>query len=57
MKIEKVFQTIELLNLFVEKIKKDYSYSNLNEKNITDDKKFWTTVTHFFGVKFYQSKE
>ena len=29
------------------RIKKNY-YSNINEKNITDNKKFWKTVTPFF---------
>ena len=32
------------------RIKKDY-YSNLNEKNITDNKKFWVTVTPFLSDK------
>ena len=32
------------------RIKKNY-YSNLNEKNITDDKKFWKTVTPFLSDK------
>ena len=31
-------------------MKKDY-YSNLNEKNITDNKKFWKTVTPFLSDK------
>ena len=32
------------------RIKKDY-YSNLNEKNITDNKTFWKTVTPFLSDK------
>ena len=32
------------------RIKKNY-YSNLNEKNITDNKKFWKTVTPFLSDK------
>ena len=33
------------------KSKKDY-FENLNEKNITDNKRFWKTVKHFLSRKF-----
>ena len=46
MKIKKVPETTELLCLFIEKNKETY-FSNLNEKSMTDNKKFWKAVTPF----------
>ena len=37
------------------RIKKNY-YSNLNEKNITGDKKFWKTITPFLLDKFLSTE-
>lgn len=50
MKINKSIETRELLYLFIEKNKKAY-YSNLHEKRMTDNKKFWKTVTQFLSDK------
>ena len=38
------------------RIKKNY-YSNINEKNITDNKKFWKTVTPFFLDKILSNEK
>ena len=37
------------------RIKKNY-YSNINKKNITDDKKFWKTVTPFLFNKILSNE-
>ena len=36
---------------FLQKSKTDY-FENLNEKNITENKRFWKTVKHFLSKKF-----
>ena len=45
---KKVFETTEYYVSLLRRIKKNY-YSNLNEKNITDNKKFWKAVTPFLS--------
>ena len=51
MKIEISIQTTDLLCLFVQRIKKNNYYGNINEKNIIDNKKVWKTVTRFLSDK------
>ena len=51
MKIEISIQTTDLLCLFVQRIKKNNYYGNINEKNIIDNKKVWKTVTLFLSDK------
>lgn len=55
MKIKKVSETTELLCLFIEKNKETY-FSNLNEKSMTDNKKFWKAVTPFLLDKNLSNK-
>ena len=57
MKIGKSIQKNGItVSLCWEKLKKNY-YSNLNEKNITDSKNFWKTVTPFLSDKVLSTKK
>ena len=53
---KKYSKTEELKCLFVKKNKKGL-LQQLNEKNITDNKKFWKRLPHFIRIKFCQPIE
>ena len=54
-KMKKVLEKKELLCLFVKRNKKNY-YSNINKKDVTDNKTFWKTVTPFTSDKVFSAE-
>ena len=55
MKIEKRILNNGIIVSLLRKIKKNY-YSNLTEKNITDNKKFWKMIPPFLSDKFLSTE-
>ena len=52
-KIEKYFANKEVKGVSLLQKSKKYYFPNLNEKNITDNKRLWKTVKPFLSKKIH----